>query len=466
MKNLIVKSSFAVIGKNYNMGMKEYDTFQGEGIPLEDILLYRSIDNNILSGRTPSKNNPDYWNDGEHEFFTMKDADLDLYILNEECTDKLTDVALQENKNLLQVPAGTLLVSNAMTIGLALIAQRSVYINQNVFALYIDQTRYSKVFLKWYFNYVLRPKFQKQYESKYLSKNELGKILLPRIPLEQQKSIEKKIAEIEDQITLLKDKFDDDNKAITKIFARELAIDFSEIDLLKKEKLVFKSTKFVDLSSSNYDMRLGFKFQSPIKTKLEELLASISTIKLKSLVESPIVLGESISQNDYADENIEEYRYVSMASIKNWTVDIENSKFIQTDYFNMSDKTVMPDDIIMARSGEGTIGKVALVPKNIRGIFADFTMRIRIFNEYSAKFIYYYLRSDFIQLLVESYKKGLGNNTNIFPNEINDFPVPYLDIDRQAEIIQLIDDELCKSKEKLEAINELTSQIRRIIIEF
>lgn len=192
MKNLIVKSSFAVIGKNYNMGMKEYDTFQGEGIPLEDILLYRSIDNNILSGRTPSKNNPDYWNDGEHEFFTMKDADLDLYILNEECTDKLTDVALQENKNLLQVPAGTLLVSNAMTIGLALIAQRSVYINQNVFALYIDQTRYSKVFLKWYFNYVLRPKFQKQYESKYLSKNELGKILLPRIPLEQQKSIEKK----------------------------------------------------------------------------------------------------------------------------------------------------------------------------------------------------------------------------------------------------------------------------------
>lgn len=229
---------------------------------------------------------------------------------------------------------------------------------------------------------------------------------------------------------------------------------------------MFKSTKFVDLSSSNYDMRLGFKFQSPIKTKLEELLASISTIKLKSLVESPIVLGESISQNDYADENIEEYRYVSMASIKNWTVDIENSKFIQTDYFNMSDKTVMPDDIIMARSGEGTIGKVALVPKNIRGIFADFTMRIRIFNEYSAKFIYYYLRSDFIQLLVESYKKGLGNNTNIFPNEINDFPVPYLDIDRQAEIIQLIDDELCKSKEKLEAINELTSQIRRIIIEF
>lgn len=466
MEKLILKSSFADIGKNYNMGMKEYETYQGDGVPLQDILLFRSIDNNILSGRTPSKNNPDYWNDGEHEFFTMKDADLDLFILNEECKEKLTDVALQENKNLLQVPVGTLLVSNAMTIGLALIAQRSVYINQNVFALDIDETRYSKVFLKWYFNYVLRPKFQKQYDSKYLSKNELGKILLPSIPIEKQQIFEEKIIAIENQITLLKNILDEDNQAITKVFAKELSIDLSEINLLKEEKLIRKCTNFIDLANSNYDMRMGFKFQSPIKKRLEELLESISTIKLKSLVEVPIVLGESISQNDYSEENNEGHIYVSMASIKNWNVDIENSNYIQKQYFKMSEKTVMPNDIIMARSGEGTIGKVALAPENIRGIFADFTMRIRISSDYSAKFIYYYLRSDFIQLLVESYKKGLGNNTNIFPNEINDFPVPYLDRDRQVEIVQLIDNELSKSNEKLKAINELTLQIRKIIIEF
>ncbi|HDR7911779.1 TPA: hypothetical protein QCY05_000862 [Bacillus wiedmannii] len=466
MENLLVKSSFADIGKNYNMGMKEYDTFQGDGIPLEDILLYRSIDQSILSGRTPSKNKPEYWNEGKQEFFTMKDADLDLYILNEECTDKLTEVALQENKNLLQVPAGTLLVSNAMTIGLSLIVQRSVFINQNVFALYIDETRYSKIFLKWYFNFVLRPKFQKQYDSKYLSKNEVGKILLPNIPLDEQRIIEKRIVEIEEKILLLKDKHEDDNQVITNIFAKELKVDFSEIEVMKNEKLVQKSISFLSLANSNYDLRMGFKFQSPIKSKLEELLSKILTIKLKNLVEVPIVLGESISQKDFVDENIEECRYISMASIKDWVVDVENSGYVHTKYYSSSEKKVICNDIIMARSGEGTIGKVALVPENVKGIFADFTMRIRISNEYLAEFVYYYLRSDFIQLLVESYKKGLGNNTNIFPNEINNFPVPYLDKEKQLEIVTLIDTELNISQEKLKQINELTMQIRKMVTEF
>lgn len=466
MVNLIVKSSFADIGKNYNMGMKEYQTFGGNGIPLQDILLHRSIDQSILSGRTPSKSKPEYWDDGKFEFFTMKDADLDLFILNKECTDKITEVALQENNNLLQVAAGTLLVSNAMTIGLSLISQRSVYINQNVFALYIDETKYSKIFLKWYFNLVLRPIFQKQYESKYLSKDELGKTILPNVPLDKQKAIEEEIIKIEEQILLLKDNRVEENQVITKIFAKQLGLDITEIGLLQEEKLIQKSITFLNLAQSNYDMRMGFKFQSPIKSKVEELLNSIDTIKLKNLVETPIVLGESISQRDYADENIENYRYISMASIKNWIVDSEGSNYIQSSYYHSSDKKVRLNDIIMARSGEGTIGKVALVPENIVGIFADFTMRIRISDDYLAKFVYYYLRSDFIQLLVESYKKGLGNNTNIFPNEINDFPIPYLSKETQHEVVKLIDTELTSSKQKLEKIADLTIQIENIVKKF
>lgn len=76
-------------------------------------------------------------------------------------------------------------------------------------------------------------------------------------------------------------------------------------------------------------------------------------------------------------------------------------------------KTVQKNDIILARSGEGTIGKVALIDDDeLQGIFADFTMRIRL-KDYNPEFAYYYFRTTYFQYLIEIYKKGLGNNTNI-----------------------------------------------------
>ena len=42
-------------------------------------------------------------------------------------------------------------------------------------------------------------------------------------------------------------------------------------------------------------------------------------------------------------------------------------------------KQCKKNDIILARFGEGTIGKVALIDDDeLQGVFADFTMRIRL----------------------------------------------------------------------------------------
>jgi type I restriction enzyme S subunit len=88
----------------------------------------------------------------------------------------------------------------------------------------------------------------------------------------------------------------------------------------------------------------------------------------------------------------------------------------------------------MARSGEGTIGKVAEIMEDYNDIFADFTMRIRLKN-YNTTFAYFYFRTTYFQYLVEVNKKGLGNNTNIFPNIIQEFPIPDIDIDEQENIL-------------------------------
>lgn len=71
-----------------------------------------------------------------------------------------------------------------------------------------------------------------------------------------------------------------------------------------------------------------------------------------------------------------------MANIKNWKFETEDSKLVSKNYSNQNlNKTVNKDDILIARSGEGTIGKVALIEgEDLQGIFADFTMRMRLKN--------------------------------------------------------------------------------------
>jgi hypothetical protein len=44
--------------------------------------------------------------------------------------EKITDVAIDNEKTLYQAKAGSLIISNAMTLGLVFMINRSVYINR------------------------------------------------------------------------------------------------------------------------------------------------------------------------------------------------------------------------------------------------------------------------------------------------------------------------------------------------
>ena len=176
----------------------------------------------------------------------------------------------------------------------------------------------------------------------------------------------------------------------------------------------------------------------------------------------PIVLGASISPGDYSEDG--EYQYISMATIKNWIFDSESANYVSKEYSDSKvAKTVRKNDIILARSGEGTIGKVALIDDdNVNGVFADFTMRIRL-KDYNPEFAYYYFRTSYFQYLIEIYKKGLGNNTNIFPIVIQDFPLIDISLDEQQRIVDEIHSEIAKQEDIKKQIADLRNQIDCII---
>ena len=137
---------FSKISNDFKIGLKDYKELYINGKPLKDLLENKNYILDMQSGRTPSKFNENYWN-GEYDFITMADVNTLTYTINNDVKEKITEEAIENEKNLVRVPKGSFIVSNAMTIGLAFISNKDVFINQNVFWLKLDRSAVNIKFL-------------------------------------------------------------------------------------------------------------------------------------------------------------------------------------------------------------------------------------------------------------------------------------------------------------------------------
>jgi len=256
-----------------------------------------------------------------------------------------------------------------------------------------------------------------------------------------------KIEPIEQKIKQLKSQIKDHQVVINDIFAREFSFDLERFKNLKKVKIdTLKFSAF----ANNKDLRNSVKFHRQAGQCVLDELKKRTSKKIKDFISEPIVLGKGISPKQYDDEN-GGYYYISMATIKKWKFEKETALLVSVEFANDNrNKTVQVNDIILARSGEGTIGKVAIIDDGeLDGVFADFTMRIRL-QDYNILFAYYYFRTEYFQYLVEINKKGLGNNTNIFPSQVQEFPLLDISLDKQQRIVDKIKTEL-DTQEKIKS---------------
>jgi len=324
----------------------------------------------------------------------------------------------------------------------------SSYVFSNGFYIYKVGKDWNKKFIL----YVLRTKRLKSVLDSNIYRgigisaykdDDLKRIKIPLLSKENQDQIVAQIEPIENKIKDLKSQIDLVQEVINKVFAREFRFDLEKFEKLKKIK-----NFYLDLSSfaNNRDIRQSVKFHREAGIFIIKQLKNITNKKIKHFIVEPIVLGKSVSPADYDDNG--DYFYVSMANIKNWKFESEDAKLVSNAYSSQNEnKTVAKGDILIARSGEGTIGKVALIDdEDLRGIFADFTMRMRLKN-YNPLFAYYYFRTEYFQYLIEVNKKGLGNNTNIFPSQIQELPMIDIDLEKQQKIVDEIKTELDRQDE-------------------
>lgn len=273
------------------------------------------------------------------------------------------------------------------------------------------------------------------------------------------KRLNKEIQEREERIRVLGSQIESTQTIIDKVFQEAFILDYQKFEELKRIK---KYHCYQGVFSNNPDLRFSAKFHREAGDFVMHQLTNITDKKIKHFLSEPIVLGASISPEDYFDDG--EYCYISMATIKEWHFDAACASRVSKEYSDTKlEKTVRKNDIILARSGEGTIGKVALIEDDdIQGIFADFTMRIRL-KDYNPVFAYYYFRTCYFQYLIEIYKKGLGNNTNIFPVVIQEFPMIDISLNEQQRIVDEIHAEIAKQDSIKTAIASLREEIDTII---
>jgi restriction endonuclease S subunit len=285
---------------------------------------------------------------------------------------------------------------------------------------------------------------------------EFLKIKIPVISKASQELIVSRIEPIERKIDELKKQIKPPLDIINQVFVREFNFDIEKFKELKKSH-----NYYLDLSSlsSNKDLRQSVKFYRESSKFVMQELKKITASKIKFFLAEPIVLGASISPSDF-DENGECY-YVSMATVKNYRLDVDETQLVSDRYAKANaNKYIKENDIVMTRSGVA-IGKFALIENDTKGVFADFTMRIRLEN-YNHRFAYYYFRTDYFQHLIHTHKKGLQNQ-NIFPSQIRELPIIDISLEKQQKIVDEIKEELDKQEMTKYQINNERRKIEKVI---
>lgn len=450
------------------IGLKDYSTLYKNGIRLKLFLLNKNIKTDIKSGRTPSRFKEEYWN-GNNEFLTMSDVDKFTFSINSECTDKITDFAVEEEKTLHQVKKDSLIISNAMTLGLSFLTNRDVYINQNVFEVKLDETKVNKKFVLWYFNLVIKPLFQKTYASKYLSKEELGRINIPLISKEKQDKIITKIKPIEKKIRELKLHIKETQEIINEVFARRFRFDkdlYNEFgkgmttgtQIVQNRKLRVFEANFNQFSRINI-LRFSTRFHNPPTKKLMDFMKSVETLQVKDVITEPIHRGTS---PEYDKEGT--IPVIKTAHLKNGLIDISEEEFVCENFYNQKIRSQVKEyDVLWASTGKVSIGKIDLVETDEK-LFVDGHISIvRIAPEkYNPLFFTYFFRSILGIFQIERDFTGATNQIELGKIEISDFKIPNIPLEEQKQIVDKIKEKLDKQdeiKQKIEAERKKIDEI-------
>jgi len=172
----------------------------------------------LQMGKTPSRNNPVYWNGGSNKWVTIADIGTEgKYIIKTKET--ISNQAVKES-GIKIVPKGTVIMSFKLSIGKTGIVSDDMYTNEAIMA-FIDRGKYK--FENNYLYFLLRSidwtiGTNKAVKGATLNKRSLGDFEIPIPTLETQKQIAKTLDTVSDLLAMRKQQLAELDNLIKSVF--------------------------------------------------------------------------------------------------------------------------------------------------------------------------------------------------------------------------------------------------------
>ena len=308
---------------------------------------------NLQMGKTPSRNNTDYWINGQYDWISI--ADLGGYQKYVEKTkEKISALAVQES-GIKSVPANTVIMSFKLSLGKTAITKNPVYTNEAIMA-FIPTGRYAV--LPDYFYYLFSARDWTKGTNRAVMGTTLNKATLSALsievpPLEKQHHIAATLDKVSDLISKRRQQLDKLDELVKARFVEMFG------DPQNNEKN-WKMRTFKDICT----VRQGL--QIPISKRLTHF-----------------------------EENC--YEYITVAYLH---------RIKEKEYIKNPKSTVIctKDDILMTRTGN-----TGMVITNVAGVFHNNFFLIDFDRDkYIKEFLVEYLNLDLIQT---ELKKRAGTST-------------------------------------------------------
>ena len=330
----------------------------------------------------------------------------------------------------------------------------------------INSQRLLPVIFKWY---LLSPRFIDNAgrllsgkEHPRVSQADLENLLVPFPPLHLQRQIATQIEAIEADISTARDGLEKPSDAID----RQLSTTFGfGLDEYRNRKRPQHFERSLSSFAGGFGLRSSVKFHHPDFEIVADFLRAKPHKRISEFLAVPIRLGAQLTQAALDDEGEAFYVHPSATKKQEPIETADCHRVTQEFYDDQKERnSLRPNDVLLNRSGEGTIGKVAIYNlENQPCIFADFVMRLRFNERMNPRFAWYYGRSLFFQSQVEREKRGMGNLTNIFPSQVETLLVPDIGREKQDELADSIAAELKILADRREAIEQGRRDIENLL---
>lgn len=242
----------------------------------------------LQMGKTPSRNEPSFWNNPLYNWVSISDMNQKYICLTKE---KISPIAL-EKTGIKKVPKGTIMLSFKLSLGKVSISALDLYTNEAIMSFFPkNKNEWNIDFLYNYFKWLdWGKKAQKAVKGSTLNKNSLGNIEIPLPPMEEQKKIaarldavsellEKQKQLLAEQDTLIKSVFYD-------LFGNPNANLYHFPTVLAKELFEVRSSKRIyqqDIKETGIPFLRVSDLNNLINEKNAKIALHISEEKYKSL---------------------------------------------------------------------------------------------------------------------------------------------------------------------------------------